>query len=380
MHSARNKLVLLAALAALAGAGEVPAGASSSPAERLIRSLESAIQAQPEQQRLYSELAMAYARRARETSNPEYYEKARGAAGRALKLSPADFEAQKAATWILLGKHEFAIAYESAKQLNRRIPDDLQVYGMLADACVELGLYKEAEEAVQWMLNLRPAAVAGLTRAAHLRELFGDLEGSLMLLEDAFRYTPAREIEERAWIAVHIARVQWLAGRLDAADRAAQAALKLFPGYHYALRELAEIRTAQGRHEDAVKLLEKRYTLAPHPENLAHIAAALDRAGRAEEAARAYERFEEPARQEMEAWDNANRELIAYYLGRGERPKEALRIAEMEYARRKDVYTLSSYARALHANGENAKAEGIRKQALSLGSRDPELTAMLAAR
>ena len=51
------------------------------------------------------------------------------------------------------------------------------VYGFLVDAYAELGDYAEAEKAAQWMLDLRPGNVPGLTRAAYLRELFGDLDG-----------------------------------------------------------------------------------------------------------------------------------------------------------------------------------------------------------
>jgi hypothetical protein len=46
------------------------------------------------------------------------------------------------------------------------------VYGLLTDANVGLGNYKDAEIAAQWMLNLRPGNLPALTRAAHLRELF----------------------------------------------------------------------------------------------------------------------------------------------------------------------------------------------------------------
>ena len=51
-----------------------------------------------------------------------------------------------------------------AQALNKRAPDDLLVYGLLGDAHLELGEYPEAEEALQWMMNLRPGNVAGLTR------------------------------------------------------------------------------------------------------------------------------------------------------------------------------------------------------------------------
>ena len=68
--------------------------------------------------------------------------------------------------WLLLGKHEFAAALEAAKELNRKLPDDVMLYGFLTDANVELGNYKEAETAAQWMLDLKPGNMPGLTHAA----------------------------------------------------------------------------------------------------------------------------------------------------------------------------------------------------------------------
>ncbi len=66
----------------------------------------------------------------------------------------------------------FAEALEQAAgELNKIFPDDVQVYGFLADAHVELGHYEEATDSVQWMLDLRPGNVPALTRAAYLREL-----------------------------------------------------------------------------------------------------------------------------------------------------------------------------------------------------------------
>ena len=60
------------------------------------------------------------------------------------------------------------------------------VYGMLTDANIELGKYAEAEKSAQWMLDLRPGNIPALTRAAYLRELFGDIEGALELMQQAF--------------------------------------------------------------------------------------------------------------------------------------------------------------------------------------------------
>ena len=61
---------------------------------------------------------------------------------------------------MLLGQHGFAERASWPRALNKRVPDDVMVYGLLTDANVELGDYAEAEKACQWMLNLRPGQCA----------------------------------------------------------------------------------------------------------------------------------------------------------------------------------------------------------------------------
>ena len=311
-------------------------------------------------------------------SDTDFYVQADAALLKALELDPANFESQKIRAWVLLGKHEFAAAREAARTLNRRMPDDTMVYGLLTDANVELGNYKEAEEAAQWLLNIGRASVPGLTRAAYLRELFGDIEGALDLMNTAYRRIQPSETEERAWILTQASHLLILSGKYEAAERSAGEALRHFPDYHYALAQMAKVRAAQGRYTEAVELLRKRCEQAPHAENLYDLGTALERAGQEDEAARIFTQFEEKAIAESKGWDNANRELIAYYAGHG-RPADALRVAEMEYARRRDVHTLDSYAWALLQNGHAVVARKQIEAALAVGVREPAMLFRAAA-
>jgi tetratricopeptide (TPR) repeat protein len=353
----------------LAAAG--PALAQSpSPAEMAVTSAEARVAADSKGFEGYNQLALALARRARETADPVYYDRAEKAIAASLELSPGNFEAQKVRAWVLLGKHDFARALELALALNEEVPDDVLVYGLLTDAHVELGNYKEAEEACQWMLDLRPGNVPGLTRAAYLRELFGDIDGAIELFDAAYRRIPAGEVEDRAWILTQAAHLELARGRVDEAGRVLEQALELFPDYHYALANLAKVRTARAEHQEAIALLRRHYEVAPHPENLYLLAEALDRGGRAAEAKLAYAEFEEKARAEMGSLDNANLQLILYYVDHGQRPDEALHIAEMQIARRQDVHTLDAYAWALSAAGRHAEARARIDRALAVGIRD----------
>jgi len=369
-------LVALLLLAAL----EVPAAPPvPSPAEQKIAWAQQAIAKNPDDARAYNQLAAALARRARETSDPSYYLKGEDALKQSLHLQPDNFEARKLHVWLLLGRHEFAAALKEAGELSQLTNEDLEVYGFLTDANAELGNYAAAEEAAQWMLDLRPGNVPGLTRAAYLRELFGDLDGAIELMNAAHQRTPATEREDRAWLLTQQAHLELLRDNPQQADSLLKLALGLFPDYHYALAQQAKVRTAQGRHADAVELLRGLCQEAPHAENLYLLGEALERAGEKEEAARTFSRFEQLARAEMNNADNANHELVFYYTDHAGRPEDALEIARKEIARRRDVYTLDAYAWALAANGDLTEATETIQAALAVGVRDPRLLGHAAA-
>jgi tetratricopeptide (TPR) repeat protein len=361
------------AATALLAFGFLASAAAQTPAEIGIRKAEEQIAKQPNHIPYYSSLAMAYARRARETSDVTYYTQAEETLQRAFKIEPDNFEAMKVSAWLLLGRHEFAKALVAATALNKRSPDDITVYGYLADANAELGNYDAAVKAVQWMLNLRPGNVAGLTRAAYLRELHGDLPGALDLMHMAYDATPFQEAEDRAWLLTQIAHLELLSGDIAQAEIYATGALGLFPDYHYALGTLAQVRQAQGRDDEAVALLEKRYSAAPHAENLFALAEALDRVGNKDAAAKDFTEFERKALAESTITDNANHELIAYYVDYAHEPAKALEIATQELARRRDALTLDAYAWSLAASGDYAKANVEMQQALAFGIKDPKV-------
>lgn len=348
----------------------LPTASQKSPAELAIDRAQKSIAANPKNQGAFNDLALAYARRARETSDTTFYAKAEEALAKSEALAPDSLEVRKLRVWVLLGRHEFARARDEAEALNRRVPDDVLVYGLLADAHAELGNYGKAEAAVQWMLDLRPGNVPGLTRAAYLRELFGDVEGAIEMMTLAYQRTSQAEAEDQAWILTHVAHLELMRGNVEAADQVLQQALGVFPGYHYALAQLAKVRTAQKKYAEAAELLERRYQSAPHPENLFDLAEALELAGRKPEAQRAFAEFELKALKEMEKWDNSNRELVFYYTDHARKPAEVLKVARLEAARRQDVYTLHALAWALYANGNYKEARTQIEKALAVGIRD----------
>lgn len=343
---------------------------SPTSAQQAIERARKSIERNPSSHRPHNALAMALARRARETADPRYYQEADHALETSFRLAADNYEGRRARTWILLGQHEFAQALEEAKALNLRAPDDLFVYGLLVDAHMELGGYDEAETAAQWMLDLRPGTVPALTRGAYVREMIGDIDGAIEWMQEAYEQIDFMQTEDRAWLLTQVARLHLATGDAESADTALQHALELVPRYHYALASLARVRGAQRRFGESVELLRQRYEVAPHPENLYELAEAMTRAGRGHEAEPLYVEFEAKARAEMASVDNANRELVFYYADRAGRYGEALTIASREIQRRRDVFTLDAYAWALHRNGQSAEAHAAIQAALAPGVRN----------
>lgn len=359
-------------LFALACALPLPVFADASPAQRAMAAAEASLARQPGAEGLAA-LALAHARRARETADTDHYLGAMALLDQAESLAPGNALVARNRVWVLLGQHEFARAQEAASALHRRHPDDLMVLAMLTDARIELGRYAEAENSAQWLLDMRPGNIPGLTRAAYLREIFGDPEGALDLMAEALRRTREGETEDRAWLMTQMSHLSLSLGRLPAAARLADEALAAFPGYHYALAQKARVLAARGDASGAATLLATHVAAAPHPENYYYLGEALARAGRTEAARAAYAEFEARAVAESLGWDNANRELVYYYADVAGKPAEALAVAEREIARRRDVATLQAWAWALHRNGRQNEAWAAMEEALAVGSREPEL-------
>jgi tetratricopeptide (TPR) repeat protein len=188
-----------------------------------------------------------------------------------------------------------------------------------------------------------------------------------------------QETEDRAWIVTQMAHLKIATGDTQAAEELLQQALRLFPGYHYALSNLAKIRQMQGRSTESVSLLQQLYAAAPHAENLYLLAEGFEKAGRIEDARSAFAEFERKSLKEAVKKDNSSRELVFYYADHANQPAKALDIAQQELAWRHDVYTLDAYAWALHVNRRDQEARKQIETALAVGVRDLKLLQHAAA-
>jgi tetratricopeptide (TPR) repeat protein len=318
----------------------------------------------------YIEKAYTLCQRAREGAKPALYTEASGALDRALELFPGNYEALKLRVAVLLGLHDFSEALRRAKELNKKVPDDIAVRGYLVDAEMALGDYEEAEKEAQWILDLRRGSTLGFEKAAALREAFGDPEGAIEFYNEALLRTPAGEKAERAGLMTRNARLQMAAENAAKAKELLEMALAADPGSQDALAGLAALAASQGNYTEAVGLSRKRVEQSPGAGNTYDLAVMLERSGQAAEAEKEYLAFETMARAEMGKTLNSNRELVFYYADYRKDAAQALAIAAKEAEKRHDSATLDAWAWALYRSGKVAEGRTQMDRALAPGVRD----------
>ncbi|HXG18282.1 MAG TPA: tetratricopeptide repeat protein [Methylomirabilota bacterium] len=346
--------------------------AAETPADRAIRAAETAVGAQPQQSAGYVALATAYMQKARESGDAGYYGRAEAAVQRALSLQPDAVEALRTLAWVQTGKHEFREALATAEQLRGRLPNDPLVYGLLSDAAIELGEYERAEEAVQTMLDLHPG-VASYSRAAYLRELYGDLAGATALMEQAVKASSPRDPEPFAWCLVQLGHLYFNQGRVGKAETAYNNALAVFPYYYQALAALGRVRSVQQRYAEAIALYQQAVGIVPAPDLAAALGDLLWRVGQYDEAEKQYalvEYIEHVHEINQVAY---NRQLALFYADHNRNLDEAVALAETEARRRHDVYSFDTLAWVYYKKGRFADAQQAMTQALRLGTQDAEL-------
>lgn len=328
------------------------------------------VAAHPENADAYTSLALTLVEHAKQTQNSAMYARADLAIDQALQIAPRNFEGEKARVVVALGRHDFARARDLATSLNKREPDDIAVYGFLVDANMAIGNYDEAENAAQWMLNLRPGNIPALIRTAELRDVFGDHEGAIEVLRLILDSTIASDGENRAWAFSQIGRLDIEEGKLDTAEGALKQAVSLAPDGADCLRMMARLRLAQKLPAGAADLLRSSYKAAPRVETLYELGNALEAAGRKNEATQTFDDFEQKALAEAANPDNANHALVFYYADHARKPGEALRIARIEAARLHDVHTLDALAWAFYVNGQYTEARQQMDLVLKVGARE----------
>lgn len=336
--------------------------------DRLVESLQARLRATPDDWQAYSQLGVAYLQKARETGDPTYYQKAEGALQKALALQPEDYVAVSGMGALELARHRFLSALEWGERARQINPHRTYAYGVIADAQIELGRYAAAVETLQAMVDLRPD-MSSYARIAYLRELYGDTEGALEMMQWAVD-AGGPHGENTAWTRTQLANLYFNLGDLARAEVEYQRTLEGLPGYVYALAGMGRVRAAQGRTDEAIALLTQASEAMPLPELVAIVGDVYQSVGETEAARQQYDLVRVIQQLYQANGVDVDLELALFDADQGHDPAGTVARAREAYARRPNIHAADVLAWALYRAGAHQEAQTYAQQALRLGTQD----------
>lgn len=334
-----------------------------------IQTLQGRLRAHPNDWQSYSQLGLAYLQKARETGDPSYYQKTEEALDEALAMSPDDYVSISGRGALALARHDFSAALEWGEKATQVNPDRTYAYGVLADAQIELGHYAQAVETLQTMVDLRPD-MSSYSRISYLRELHGDTEGALEMMQLAVDSgTP--NSENTAWVRTQLANLYFNQGDLPRAELEYQLTLQNRPNYVYALAGLGRVRAAQGRMEEAIQFLNQAVTLMPMPEFVIMLGDLYQAAGQPEAASQQYQLVATIERLYRANGVDMDLEIALFNADHDKDLGETVELARKAYASRASIHAADALAWALYKTANYEEAKKYSEEALQLGTKDP---------
>jgi tetratricopeptide (TPR) repeat protein len=348
----------------------VPSVAADSAAA-VIDIARSRLKEHPGDARAWAELGTGYVERARSTADPTYYTKADQALRTALRLKPRVPE-DRARAQIGMGtlanaRHEFGQAEQWAEQAKKSDPENWMLYGVLADARLQLGERRQAEQALHRMMALRPG-VAAYSRAAYYFALTGRPARATQALDLAIA---AASPDELAFCHERRGELAWRQGQAHTALNEYQRALAVDPHHAAALAGRARAEAALGRTDDALRDYTASVERAPHPLVLLELGDFYTSLGRKPEAARQFALFKtiENLFRDSGVEDGV---LSGRYEADHGNPATAVRLLRAEWHKAPNAETADALGWALHRNGQHTQALPYAEKATELDARRAE--------
>jgi tetratricopeptide (TPR) repeat protein len=357
---------------ATSAAAQIQAAAAQRPIDKtdqVIWDYQQRVRQSPDAVQSYAVLGAAYIQKVRDTGDPSFYAKAQAVLDEALKRDPQNVEALIGAGTLANARHDFRAALrlgEQAKAINPTVP---RIYGVIADAQTELGLYDDAVQTLQTMIDMRPD-LGSYSRISYARELHGDIEGAIEAMQAAVT-AGGPATENSAWVRVQLGNLYFTQGDLAQAEQEYQRTLTLLPDYVYAQAGLGRVRAAQGRLDAAISLYQSAIARMPLPEFVIALGETQQAAGNTAEAANQYELVRAMQQLFKAGGVDTDLELALFDADHGNDPTATLALARDAYARRPSVKAADTLAWALFKAGQTADARRYADAALRLGTHDP---------
>ena len=269
---------------------------------------------------------------------------------------------------LALSRHRFAEALVLGRKAHAISPSTALNYRVTGDALVELGRYPAAFEAFDRMATLRPG-LSSYARVSHGLELLGRVPEAIETMQLAVAAASGQG-EPEAWTRFQLGKLYWSIGRVGPAEQQNRAALRVFPGYHYALDALSRIEAAKGHRRVAIELEQQAVDRIPLPQYVAQLGDLYRADGRTGRAKQQYALIRAIERLLVANGVKTDLETALFDVDHGIRLPAALALARTARAERPSIDGDDVLAWALYRNGRCSEALGHSNRALRLGTQD----------
>ena len=318
------------------------------------------------------QIATIYLSEARITGeHPYYYPAVLKILDGVLYLNPNNFEATTYKSSVKMSQHQFSEARDLAEAALKINPSNAYVYGVLVDANVELGDYKQAIAMSDKMQALKPS-LESYSRASYLREIYGDFKGSISAMKLAVEAGMPGS-EPFCWSKKTLGHLYESTGELDKAQQQYDDILVVRPSYAFAYGGQAKILKEKKQYDKALEMLDKAAKIMPEFSFHEEMAEIYDLQGNHEKALAKYEEVALMLDKDAKSGHAVDLELCKLYTKAGKMDL-ALKHGLIEYKKRpRNIDVNHAMAVVAFKSNDFKKAKEYISVAMSTGSKDPEL-------
>jgi tetratricopeptide (TPR) repeat protein len=335
--------------------------------DQRIAILQATVRAAPAKPDGYVLLAATELQKVRESGDSSYYPRVEGLLRRALQLDPRNAGAITERGALEASRHQFSAALGDALLARRLAPTVEKPFGVLVDALVELGRYRQAGRALRAMVDRQPN-LAAYARVSYWRELHGNLAGATAAMRRAV--SAGGDVPENAaYVQTLLGDLDFAQGQLVSARRDYGMALVQLPAYVPAQAGMAKADAAVGRLGPAIRRLRGVVARLPLPQYIVALGDDELAAGRRGAALRDLALVRAEERLLAANGVNTDVDLALFEADHGS-PARAVVLAHRAWAAAPSVRAADALGWALARAGWPRLALPWARRALSLGSQD----------
>jgi tetratricopeptide (TPR) repeat protein len=325
-------------------------------------------------------LGATYLKMARATGESSWYLLAEQAAKRSLASLPFHNNgAVLVLARVAQARHDFPDALRLSQQVLNSQPDNQDALSNLITTNLALGKLPEASKYALALVDEMPSQ-GNFTLQALVKVAQGKDREALQSFNWALAAEEPGEQSNSAWTRTLLGRYYYGRGEIKLARDLYREALRILPGYHLAMLQLAELETRDGNYTKAEEYYNQILTNSKESTTVFNHAVLRGQEklkqlqGKPQQANAFSSARETLLRQETVGKTSFGhrRDLARLLLERGhpQDVAEALTLMQQEVRIRRDAQTLDTLAWALSSSGKPKEAQQVMQEALRLGTRD----------